>query len=120
MSDDQTDGRAIPPTDCSAPRRRSNTRPPCGLCQPRPLKGSLKQPLDDYVYPDQRPPRYPLERDRYVIVCVDARGELYLASRTAYAKRVHAERLMSLYAPSRKPVIVRGAFKELVVQDVED
>ena len=94
MSDDQTDGRALPPTDLfSAPSSLEHpvTVP---IVSATPLKGSRKQPLDDYVYPEQRPPRYPLERDRYVIVCVDRRGEFYLASRTAYANREDAERLM--------------------------
>jgi hypothetical protein len=78
------------------------------------------QRLDDNVYPDQQPARYPTERDRYAVVCMDPRGEWYLASRVAFARREDAERLAATYSPSRKPVIVRGAFKELAVQDIDD
>ena len=85
-----------------------------------PLKGSLKQQLDDNVYPDQQRARHPTERDQYAVVCMDPRGEWYLASRVAFARREDAERLASTYSPSRKPIIVRGAFKELVVQQVKD
>ena len=49
-----------------------------------------------------------------------SRAEWYLASRVAFARREDAERLASTYSPSRKPIIVRGAFKELVVQQVKD
>jgi len=72
------------------------------------------------MYPDQQPARYPTERDRHAVVCMDTRGEWYLASRVAFAQREDAERLAATYSPSRKPVIVRGAFKELAVQDVDD
>jgi hypothetical protein len=50
---------------------------------------------------------------------MDPLGEWYLASRVV-ARREDAERLPATYSPSRTPVIVRGAFKELVVQDVDD
>ena len=85
-----------------------------------PLRGSMKPRLDDYVYPDLWPPVYPLERDRYVVMCRDLREEWYLASRVAFARREDAERLAATYSPSRTPVIVRGAFKELAVQDIDD
>jgi len=85
-----------------------------------PLKGSLKQPLDDNVYPDQQMPRYPVELDRFVVMCRDSHGEWYLASRVAFAQREDAERLAATYSSSRKPIIVRGAFKELAVQQTED
>ena len=86
-----------------------------------PLQGSRKQRLDDNVYPDQQQPaRYPTERDRYAVVCMDPRGEFYLASRVAFARREDAERLAAVYSPNRKPVIVRGAFKELAVQSIDD
>ena len=49
-----------------------------------------------------------------------SRGEWYLASRVAFAQREDAERLAATYSPSRTPVIVRGAFKELAVQDIDD
>jgi hypothetical protein len=51
---------------------------------------------------------------------MDPRGEWYLASRVAFARREDAERLAATYSPSRPPVIVRGAFKELAGQDIDD
>jgi hypothetical protein len=120
ISDDQTDGRALPPTDLfSAPSSLEHpvTVP---IVSATPLKGSRKQRLDDYLYPDQQLAPYPVELDRFVVMCRDPHGEWYLASRVAFARREDAERLAATYSPSRTPVIVDGAFKELAVQDIDD
>jgi hypothetical protein len=120
MSDHQTDRPPLPAADLfSAPWSLEHpVTVPIVLATP--LQGSRKQPLDHYPYPDQQPPRYPTELDRFVVMCRDPRGECYLASRVAFARREDAERLAAMYSPSRKPVIVRGAFKELAVQDMDD
>jgi hypothetical protein len=120
MSNDQTDGRPLPPTDLFSHPSSLEHPVKVQIVSATRLQGSRKQRLDDYVYRDQQPPRYPVEWDRFVVMCRDPRGEWYLASRVAFAQREDAERLAATYSPSRKPVIVRGAFKELVVQDVDD
>ena len=72
MSGDQKDGRALPPTDLfSAPSSLEHpaTVP---IVSATPLTGSRKQRLDDYVYPDLQMLRYPVDLDRFVVMCRDS------------------------------------------------
>ena len=64
MSDDQAAVRALPPTDLFSDP--SSLEPPVTvqIVSVTPLQGSRKQRLDDNVYPDQQPARYPTDRDR--------------------------------------------------------
>ena len=119
MSDGQTDGRALPPTDLFSAPSLLEDRVTVPIVSATPLKGSRKQRLDDCTYPDRQAPRV---SDRTGPVRGDVRGsrEYYLASRTAFAKREEAERLAASYSSNRKPVIVRGVFKKLAVQDIDD
>jgi hypothetical protein len=119
MSDDQPEGRPLPPTDLFSHPSSLEHPVAAPIVSATPLKGSRKQRLDDYVFPDHQPTRYPLERDRYVVMCADPRGELS-GLVDGVREAADAERHAAMYSSSRKPVIVRGAFKELAMQDIDD
>jgi hypothetical protein len=67
MSDDQSDGRPLPPTDMFSHPSSLEHPVKVQIVSATRLQGSRKQRLDDHVYRDQQPARYPTERDRYAV-----------------------------------------------------